>query len=68
MAQSSRCWVCLIVVVSLVSGVWTGTPFSILPTFDCHIGNDPQLGLGSADTGGSGMHIRDRSPRCRYVV
>lgn len=61
---------CLIGLLCSTSGVWGATPFSILPTFDCYIGNDPQMGPTGADTNGEGMHIRNQATRRRvsYVT
>jgi hypothetical protein len=46
------------------------TPFSLTPTFDVEIGNDAQIGPGSASTTGSGMGIRNVATRRRvsYVT
>jgi hypothetical protein len=68
MSQSRVLRACFVALLSFAGSVWAAAPFSLTPTFDCPIGNDPQLGPNTADSNGDGMHVRDRSPRCRYVV
>jgi hypothetical protein len=62
--------ICVIALLSLAGSAGAATPFSVLPTFDCYIGNDPQMGPTGADTNGEGMHARNQATRRRvsYVT
>lgn len=68
MSKQRMVWVCLVVVLSLVSGVWAASPFSLRSTFDVEIGNDSGMGPGSSSATGTGMGIRNVSTRRRVSL
>jgi hypothetical protein len=63
-------WIPLVMLLGMVGGLRAAEPFSLLPTFDGHVGNDAQTGPTVSATTGTGMEARNIATRRRvaYVV
>ena len=66
MSKQLTHWSVAVMLLGLAaSPLAAATTFSARATFDCEIGNDPQIGPGGASNGGTGMGARNIATRRR---
>jgi hypothetical protein len=70
MCKQLSALISLVMILGMVGSLGAAEPFSLLPTFDGHVGNDGQTGPNASATTGTGMEARNIATRRRvaYVV